>query len=86
MEETEISDGPNETQTIVSLQQQFLEAYSRYDSNLSRIKTLLSFKSKRKRKEMKRLHLQNKNLVATCHFISKKIEELRAQEKGDTDE
>ena len=83
MEETKVSDGQDETQ-IDLLKAKFMVNYARYDSNLSKIKTLLGFKTKRKRKALKSLQAENKRLLLRCHELSKQIEEQR--EQGETNE
>jgi hypothetical protein len=86
MEETQIPDGQDEKTTLAILEAKFLVNYSRYNDNLSRIKTLLSFKSKRKRKELKRLQDLNRSLALRCHDLSKMIEEHKALVEGEKDE
>ena len=83
MEEAKVSDGQDETQ-IELLKAKFMVNYARYDANLSKIKTLLGFKTKRKRKALKDLQAENKRLLLRCHELSKKIEEQR--EQGETNE
>ena len=84
MEETKVSNGQNEKEEIELLKAKFLVNYSKYDANLSKIKTLLGFKSKRKRKELKRLREENKRLLLRCHELSEKTKEQ--QEKGENNE
>tara|TARA_B100001939_G_scaffold323371_1_gene314553 strand:+ start:1033 stop:1287 length:255 start_codon:yes stop_codon:yes gene_type:complete len=84
MEEAQVPNGQNEKEEIELLKAKFLVNYSKYDANLSKIKTLLGFKSKRKRKELKRLREENKRLLLRCHELSEKTKEQR--EKGDNNE
>jgi hypothetical protein len=84
MEEAQVSNGQNEKEEIELLKAKFLVNYSKYDANLSKIKTLLGFKSKRKRKELKRLREENKRLLLRCHELSEKTKEQ--QEQGENNE
>ena len=84
MEEAQVSNGQNEKEEIELLKVKFLVNYKQNDANLSKIKTLLGFKSKRKRKELKSLREQNKRLLLRCHELSAKIEEQ--QEQGENNE
>ena len=68
MEETKVSDGQDETQ-IDLLKAKFMVNYARYDANLSKIKTLLGFKTKRKRKALKDLQAENKRPTSAVSKI-----------------